>query len=65
MGEGGTWSSSPKSLGTTCVDREKANKVAQQERRASALTAELAAQSETKTAVVRDQPPGLGELVVI
>ena len=31
-------------------DKEKANKVAQQERRAAALTAELAAQSEKKTA---------------
>ena len=31
-------------------------------RRAAALTAELAAQSEKKTAVVCDQPPGLDEL---
>ena len=31
-------------------------------RRAAALTAELAAQSEKKTAAVCDQPPGLGEL---
>ena len=43
-------------------DKEKANKVAQQVRRAAALTAELAAQSEKKTAVVCDQPPGLDEL---
>ena len=43
-------------------DKENANKVAQQARRAAALTAELAAQSEKKTAVVCDQPPGLDEL---
>ena len=43
-------------------DKENANKVAQQVRRAVALTAELAAQSEKKTAVVCDQPPGLDEL---
>ena len=43
-------------------DREKANKVAQQVRRAAALTAELAAQSEKKTAAVCDQSPGLDEL---
>ena len=43
-------------------DKEKANKVAQQVRRAAALTAELAAQFERKTAVVCDQPPGLDEL---
>ena len=43
-------------------DKENANKVAQQVRRAAALTAELAAQSEKKTAVVCDQPPGLDEL---
>ena len=43
-------------------DKEKANKVAQQVKRAAALTAELAAQSAEKTAVVCDQPPGLGEL---
>ena len=43
-------------------DKERANKVAQQVRRAAALTAELAAQSEKKTAVVCDQPPGLDEL---
>ena len=36
--------------------------VAQQVKRAAALTAELAAQSEKKTAVVCDQPPGLDEL---
>ena len=41
---------------------ENANKVAQQEKRAAALTAELAAQSEKKTAAVCDQPPGLDEL---
>ena len=33
-------------------DREKANRVSQQVRRAAALTAELAAQSEKKVAVV-------------
>ena len=43
-------------------DKGKANKVAQQVRRAAALTAELAAQSEKKTAAVCDQPPGLDEL---
>ena len=41
-------------------DKEKANKLAQPGRRAAALTAALAAQSEWKTAVVCDQPPGLG-----
>ena len=40
-------------------DREKGNRVAQQVRRAAALTAELAAQSEKKVAVVCDHPPGL------
>ena len=43
-------------------DKDEANKVAQQVRRAAALTAELAAQSEKKTAAVCDQPPGLDEL---
>ena len=43
-------------------DKEQANKVAQRVRRAAALTAELAAQSEKKTAAVCDQPPGLDEL---
>ena len=43
-------------------DKEQANKVAQQVKRAAALTAELAAQSEKKTAAVCDQPPGLSEL---
>ena len=43
-------------------DKEKANKVAQQVRRAAALTAELAAQSEKKTAAVCDQSPSLDEL---
>ena len=43
-------------------DKGKANKVAQQVRRAAALTAELAAQSEKTIAAVCDQPPGLGEL---
>ena len=43
-------------------DKENANKVAQQVRRAAALTAELAAQSEKKTAAVCDQPPRLDEL---
>ena len=36
--------------------------MAQQVRHAAALTAELAAQSEKKTAAVCDQPPGLDEL---
>ena len=43
-------------------DKERANLVAQQVRRAAALTAELAAQSEKKTAAVCDQPLGLDEL---
>ena len=43
-------------------DKERANKVAQQVRRAAALTAELAAQSIKKTAAVCDQPRGLDEL---
>ena len=43
-------------------DKEQANKVAQQVKRAAALTAELAVQSEKKTAAVCDQPPGLNEL---
>ena len=43
-------------------DKEKANRVAQHVRRAAALTAEFAAQSEKKTAAVCDQPPGLDEL---
>ena len=43
-------------------DKEKANKVAQQVKRAAALTAELATQSEDKTAAVCDRPPGLDEL---
>ena len=43
-------------------DKEKANKVAQQVKRAAALTSELATQSEEKTAAVCDLPPGLGEL---
>ena len=43
-------------------DKERANKVAQQARRAAALTAELAAQFEKKTATVCNQPPGPGEL---
>ena len=40
-------------------DRERANRVAQQVRRAAALTAELAAQSEEKVAVMCDHPLGL------
>ena len=40
-------------------DSEKANSVAQRVRRAAALTAELAAQSEKKVAVVCNHPPGL------
>ena len=43
-------------------DKQKANKVAKQVKGAAALTAELAAQSEKKTAAVCDQPPGLDEL---
>ena len=43
-------------------DKENANKVAQKVRRAAALTAKLAAQSEKKTATVCDQPTGLDEL---
>ena len=43
-------------------DKERANKVGQQVRRAAALTAELAVQSEKKTAAVCDQPLGLDEL---
>ena len=42
-------------------DRES-EQGAQQVRRAAALTAELAVQSEKKTAAVCDQPPGLDEL---
>ena len=42
--------------------KENPNKVAQQVRRAAALTAELPAHSEKKTAAVCDQPPRLGEL---
>ena len=42
-------------------EREKANRVAQQVRRAAVLTAELAVQSEKKTAAVCNQPPGLDE----
>ena len=38
------------------------DKVAQQVKRAAAVTAELATQSEEKTAGVCDRPPGLGEL---
>ena len=40
-------------------DRENANRVAQQVRRAAALTAELAAQSEKKVAAMCDHPAGL------
>ena len=40
------------------TDREKANRVAQQVRRAAALTAELAAQSEKKVVVVVRSPAG-------
>ena len=36
--------------------------MAQQVKRAAALTAELATQSEEKTAAVCDRPPGLNEL---
>ena len=62
--EGGV--SSTKSMGTKRVetrkDRETANRVARQVGRAAVLTAELAAQSEKKTAAVCDQPPGVDEL---
>ena len=40
-------------------DKEREKKVAQEVRRAAALTAELAAPSEEKVSVVCDQPPGL------
>ena len=40
-------------------DKEKANKVAQQVRRAASLTAELTVQSEEKLNKVCEQPPGL------
>ena len=43
-------------------EREKANRVAQQVRRAAALTAELAVQSERRPPRLCDQPPGLDEL---
>ena len=43
-------------------DKEKANKVARQEKRATALPAEFATQSEEKTFAVCDRPPGLNEL---
>ena len=44
-------------------DKEKAIRVAQQVRRAAALTAELAAQSEKNVSAVCDQLPNLrGEL---
>ena len=39
--------------------KEKANRVAQQVKRAAALTAELAAQSERKVSAMCDHPPGL------
>ena len=41
------------------TDKDKANRVAQQVRRAAALTSELAAESEKKVAAVCDHPPGL------
>ena len=40
-------------------DKEQANRVAQQARRAATLTAELAVQSENKVLEVCSQPPGL------
>ena len=40
-------------------DMEKANRVAQQVKRAAAFTAELAAQSERKVSAMCDHPPGL------
>ena len=40
-------------------DKERATKVAEQVRRAAALTAELAAQSEKEVSEVRSHPPGL------
>ena len=42
-------------------DRERASRVAQQVRRAAALTAELAAQSESKVFEVCSHPPGLSD----
>ena len=53
-----------KVLGTRRVergerDKERASRVAQQVRRAAALTAQLAAQSEKKVSEVRSHPPGL------
>ena len=41
------------------MDKERASKVAEQLRRAAALTAEMAAQSETKVSDVRSHSPGL------
>ena len=42
-------------------DRERASRAAQQVRRAAALTAELAAQSESKVFEVCSHPPGLSD----
>ena len=42
-------------------DRERANRAAQQVRRTAALTAELAAQSESKVFEVCSRPPGLSD----
>ena len=46
-------------------DRERASRAAQQVRRASALTAELAAQSESKVFEVCSHPPGLSDEAVV
>ena len=45
-------------------DRERASRAAQQVRRAAALTAELAAQSESKVFEVCSHPPGLSDEAV-
>ena len=46
-------------------DRERASRAAQQVRRAAALTAELAAQSESKVFEVCSHPPGLSEEALV
>ena len=46
-------------------DRERASRAAQQVRRAAALTAELAAQSESKVFEVCSHPPGLSDEAVV
>ena len=47
--------------GRRTKDRERASRAAQQVRRAAALTAELAAQSESKVFEVCSHPPGLSD----